>query len=60
MCKLFHYFDAHEMLMVTDYPVNDILHNHDTTRHIAKWVAELWAFHMNLHAMEVHGVTSID
>src|SRR5437762_1535259 len=33
--KLVHYFQAHPILVVTSFPIGDILHNHDATRRIA-------------------------
>jgi hypothetical protein len=35
--KLWHYFDSHMITVVTDFPLEDILHNRDATRHISKW-----------------------
>jgi hypothetical protein len=41
--KLRHYFDAHNISLVTDFPLADILHNRDATRRICKWAVELGA-----------------
>jgi hypothetical protein len=41
--KLRHYFDAHKISVVTNFPLADILHNRDATRHISKWAVELGA-----------------
>jgi hypothetical protein len=41
--KFRHYFDAYNILMISDFPLVDILHNRDTTRRISKWVVELGA-----------------
>jgi hypothetical protein len=30
-------------MVVTDFPLGDILHNYDATRRISKWVVELGA-----------------
>jgi hypothetical protein len=35
--KLCHYFDEYKILVVTDFPLVDILHNQDATGHISKW-----------------------
>src|SRR5438552_10163948 len=35
--KLVHYFQAHPILVVTSFPIGDILHNRDATGRIAKW-----------------------
>ena len=39
--KLLHYFTDHEVLVVTSYPLGDIIHNRDTAGWISKWVLEL-------------------
>jgi hypothetical protein len=41
--KLRHYFDAYNILVVSDFPLADILHNRDATGCISKWVMELGA-----------------
>jgi hypothetical protein len=41
--KLRHYFDAYNILVVSDFPLADILHNWDTTGCISKWAVELGA-----------------
>jgi hypothetical protein len=46
--KLHHYFYAYNILVVSDFPLADILHNRDTTRHISKWAVELGALTLNL------------
>src|SRR6266540_2684745 len=45
--KLVHYFQAHPILVVTSFPIGDILHNRDATRRIAKWAVELGSFELN-------------
>src|SRR6266540_7127392 len=35
--KLVHYFQAHPILVVTSFPIGEILHNRDATGRIAKW-----------------------
>ena len=39
--KLHHYFDAYHIVVVTEYPLDDILHNKETSSRIIKWVVEL-------------------
>ena len=34
-------------MVVTSFPIGDILHNRDATGRIAKWVAELGSFELN-------------
>jgi hypothetical protein len=41
--KLRHYFDAYNILLVSDFPLVDILHNRDATGRIFKWATELGA-----------------
>src|SRR5438128_2561491 len=45
--KLVHYFQAHPILVVTRFPISDILHNRDTTGRITKWAVELGSFELN-------------
>ena len=39
--KLLHYFTDHEVLVITSYPLGDIVCNHDTAGWISKWTLEL-------------------
>jgi hypothetical protein len=41
--KLRHYFYVYNMLVVTDFPLADILHNRDATGRFFKWEVELGA-----------------
>src|SRR5438105_9731100 len=45
--KLVHYFQAHPISVVTNFPIGDILHNQDATGRIEKWVVELGSFELN-------------
>jgi ribonuclease HI/transposase InsO family protein len=40
-CKLRHYFDDHKVIVVTGFPIGDILHNKEAIRRIAKWACVL-------------------
>ena len=39
--KLLHYFTNHEVVVVTSYPLGDIIRNRDATGQISKWALEL-------------------
>ncbi|XP_066361513.1 uncharacterized protein [Miscanthus floridulus] len=39
--KVLHYFTDHEVLVVTSYPLGDIVHNHDIAGQISKWALKL-------------------
>jgi ribonuclease HI len=41
--KLHHYFDNHKVIVVTGFPIGDILHNKEAIGRIAKWACELGA-----------------
>jgi hypothetical protein len=41
--KLRDYFDAYNILVVSDFPLANILHNRDVTGRISKWAVELGA-----------------
>ena len=39
--KLLYYFTDHEVMVVTSYPLGDIIRNHDVIGRISKWALEL-------------------
>ena len=39
--KLLHYFTDHEVIVITLYPLGDIIRNHDTAGQISKWALKL-------------------
>jgi hypothetical protein len=41
--KLRHYFDGHKVTVVSDFLLDDVLHNQDATGRISKWSVELEA-----------------
>jgi hypothetical protein len=41
--KLRHYFDDHKVIVVTGFPLGDILHNKEAIGRIAKWPSKLGA-----------------
>jgi deoxyribose-phosphate aldolase len=45
--KLRHYFEGHNITVVTDFPLGDIIHNKDTTWCISKWAVELGALNID-------------
>ncbi|MBS2634275.1 hypothetical protein KFY46_26555, partial [Salmonella enterica subsp. enterica serovar 1,4,[5],12:i:-] len=42
--ELRHYFDTYKIIVVTGYPIGEILHNQDATGRIAKWAVELGTY----------------
>jgi hypothetical protein len=42
--KLRHYFQAHEITVITRFPLQRILHNPDATSRIVEWALELSSF----------------
>jgi hypothetical protein len=42
--KLHHYFVDHKVIVVTGFPIGDILHNKEAIGRIAKWAYELGAY----------------
>jgi hypothetical protein len=44
--KLRHYFDNHKVILVTGFPIGDILHNKESIGRIAKWACELGAHYI--------------
>ena len=45
--KLRHYFQAHPIVVVSSFPLGEILRNRHATGRIAKWAAELGAFEVS-------------
>jgi hypothetical protein len=41
--KFRHYFDDHKVIVVTGFPIGDILHNKEVVGRTAKWACELGA-----------------
>ena len=39
--KLLHYFTDHEVMVITSYPLREVIHNRDTTSQISNWALEL-------------------
>ena len=39
--KLLHYFTNHEVMVITSYPLGDIVRNRDAVGWISKWALEL-------------------
>ena len=42
--KLCHYFEYYKIVVVTEFPLGDILHNKEANGHIIKWVVELGTY----------------
>ena len=45
--NLIHYFQAHPVSVVTNFPIGDILHNREAVGRIAKWAVELGSFELD-------------
>jgi hypothetical protein len=52
--KLRHYFGNHKVIVVTGFPIGDILHNKEAIGRIAKWACELGS-----HDIEFRPCTAI-
>ena len=39
--KLCHYFESHPVIVVTSFPLGEVIHSHDATGRTAKWALEL-------------------
>ena len=39
--KLHHYFEYYKIVMVTEFPLGDILHNKEANGRIIKWTVKL-------------------
>ena len=42
--KLLHYFTDHEVVVVTSFPLGNIVHNRDAVGWIYKWALELMGY----------------
>jgi len=45
-----HYFDGHRVLVITSFPLGDILRNKDANGRIVKWVIELCPFSLDFQS----------
>jgi len=48
--KLKHYFDGHQVLVTTSFPLGDILCNKDANRRTVKWAMELCPFFLDFQS----------
>jgi hypothetical protein len=46
--KLWHYFEAHTIKVLTNQPLNDIFSNRDSSTRISKWAMELSEYVIDL------------
>ena len=51
--KLRHYFEAHRITVVTEYPLERVLHNRGVTGRIAEWAMELSGFDLHFTRTKV-------
>lgn len=54
--KLWHYFEAHPITMVTSYLLEHVLRNRDATGRIAEWALDLSG--LDLHFTNTHTIKS--
>jgi len=40
-CKLRHYFESHQILVVSSFPLGEVIQNQEANGRIAKWAIEL-------------------
>ena len=43
-CKLRHYFEFYRIVVVSEFPLSDILCNKEANGHIIKWAVELGTY----------------
>src|SRR4051812_37334990 len=51
--KLWHYFEAHRITVVTEYPLERVFHNRGATGRIAEWAMELSGFDLHFTRTKV-------
>ena len=51
--KLHHYFQAHEITVVTHFPLQCILRNPEATSRIVEWALELSSFGLKFESMSI-------
>ena len=42
--KLLHYFTDHEVMVVTSYPLGEVIRNRDATGRISKWALKVMGY----------------
>jgi hypothetical protein len=48
--KLRHYFQEHKIMVITEFPLSDIMRNQDSTGRISKWAVELGALNLEFQS----------
>jgi hypothetical protein len=51
--KLRHYFQEYSIIVITDYPLGDILRNQDATGRISKWTVELGTLNIDFKSQQL-------
>jgi hypothetical protein len=51
--KLQHYFQEYSIIVITDYPLGDILRNQDATGRISKWTVELGTLNIDFKSQQL-------
>ena len=49
--KLRHYFEEHRVVVITSFPIEDILRNKEAAGRIAQWACELGAYDIHFRPM---------
>jgi hypothetical protein len=47
--KLRHYFHSHKIIVLSSFPLGEILRRRDTTGHIIKWSVKLGKFELDFY-----------
>ena len=56
--KLRHYFESHPVMVVTSFPLGEVIQNRDATGRITKWALELMGQGISYAPSDSHEVPS--
>ena len=60
--RSYYYFDAYHIVVVTEYPLGDILHNKEVSARIIKWAIELGTYTIDFwprHTIKLQALTDL-